>query len=200
MKKRGSPSGCSSERRRLFSSSASTVSRSASQIDLGRIETEASGEDAQACEHRLLLRVEQVEAPVERRAQRLLALGPVARAAAEELEPLPEAREQRLRRQQLDAGRGELDRERQPVEPHAELRDRRRVLVRHGEARRDGPRALEEERHRLVPRERLERRQRAPDPASASGGTGKACSAARRSGARLVDEHLARRARRRAGR
>ena len=136
------------------------MSRSASAIDSAAPRRKPPGEDAQACQHLLLIRVEQVEAPVERRAQRLLPLGPVACAAAEELEPLPEAREQRLRRQQLDPGRGELDRERQPVEPDAELRDRRRVLVRHGEARRDRARSLEEERHRLVPGERLERRQR----------------------------------------
>ena len=119
------------------------MSRSASADRLRGIETETAGEDAQAREHASA--VPRRAGRSSSRARRAASAG--ARAgrapAAEELEPLAEPREQRLRRQQLDARRGELDRERQPVEPHAELRDRRRVLVRHGEARRDGPRALE---------------------------------------------------------
>ena len=43
-----------------------TVSRSRVADRLGCVETETSGEDAQACEQLLLVRVEEVEAPVER--------------------------------------------------------------------------------------------------------------------------------------
>src|SRR5207249_11738862 len=93
----------------------------------GRIEAEAAGKDARARKEALLTRVQEIEAPIERGAHRLLPLGAVARPATKEVEPLAEAREQGLRRQQLDPCGGKLDRERQAVQPHAELCDRRGV-------------------------------------------------------------------------
>jgi hypothetical protein len=77
-----------------------------------RIEAESAGEDAQPREQAPVLFVQQIEAPVERCAQRLLALGTVARAAAQKFEPPAEPRKERLRRQELHPRRGELDRER----------------------------------------------------------------------------------------
>ena len=53
---------------------------------LGGLERAAADEDGEAREQRLLVGAEQLVAPVDRRAQRLLALGQVARAAGEELE------------------------------------------------------------------------------------------------------------------
>ncbi len=116
-------------------------------------------EDGEAREERLLVGAEQVVAPVDRRAERLLARGQVAWAAGEEVEALLEPGEQRLRREQLRAGGGELDREREAVEADADLGDRGRVRVRHGEVGLDGAGAFDEERDRLVLRERRDRGQ-----------------------------------------
>ena len=102
---------------------------------LGGVERAAAVEDGEAREERLLVGAEQVVAPVDRRAERLLARGQVAWAAGEEVEALLEPGEQRLRREQLRAGGGELDREREAVEADADLGDRGRVRVRDGEVR-----------------------------------------------------------------
>ena len=61
---------------------------------LGRLERAAAGEDREAPEQRLLGRRQQVVAPVDRAAQRLLALRQVARAAGQQLEPPFDARQQ----------------------------------------------------------------------------------------------------------
>ncbi len=74
-------------------------------------------------------RVEQVVAPVDRAAQGLLAARDVARAGAEEVEPAREAVEDRGGGEDLDAGGGELDRERQAVEARADLLDQPLVGV-----------------------------------------------------------------------
>ena len=80
-------------------------------------EREAADEDAELANSALRRRVEQVVAPADRRAQRLLALGRVARAGAEQVEPARQAVEDLGRGEDLDPGGGELDRQRQPVEP-----------------------------------------------------------------------------------
>ena len=94
---------------------------------LGGVELAAAGERAQRGERVLLVAVEQVEAPVERRAQRLLALGRVARAAVEDRERIAQARRQRRRRQHAEPGRRELDRQRQVADQLADGRHRRQV-------------------------------------------------------------------------
>ncbi len=126
---------------------------------LGGGERAAAGEDGEAREECLLVRAEQVVAPVDRRAERLLARGHVPWAAGEEVEALLEPGEQRLRREQLGARGRELDRERESVEADADLGDRGRVRVGDGEVGLDGPGAFDEERDRLVLRERRDRRQ-----------------------------------------
>ena len=68
------------------------------------------------------MRVEQVVAPLDRRAQRLLARVDAA-ARLEQVEPAREAVEQLLGREHADARRGELERERELFEPRAELGD-----------------------------------------------------------------------------
>src|SRR5207302_8068535 len=102
-------------------------------------------ERGQPREQALLAGVEQIVAPVDRRAQRLLALGRVADAAGQQREAAPEAAEDLGRPEHLHARRRELDRKRQPVEPDADLADRGFVLVRGIEVATDAGRPLEEE-------------------------------------------------------
>ena len=85
--------------------------------------------------------VEQVVAPGDRAAQRLLAGRQVARPGRQDVELLVEAGQDRLRRQDLDPGRGQLDGQRHAVEPGADGGDGRRVLVgdREPGLDRDGP-------------------------------------------------------------
>src|SRR5207237_3440746 len=99
---------------------------------LRRVEGAAAREDCEPGEEALLVRAEEVVAPVERRPERLLVLGGVAAAAGEEREPVPEPRQKRHGRQELRPRGGELDREREPVEAAAELGDDGRVLLAQG--------------------------------------------------------------------
>ena len=64
---------------------------------LGSLEREAAGEDGEAREELAARGVEEVVAPLDRRAQRALALGRVARAARQQRERRVEALEQRAR-------------------------------------------------------------------------------------------------------
>ena len=91
---------------------------------LGTFGREAAREDAQPPEERSLLLVEQVVAPGDRRVEGLLAGGEVGGAALQQREAALEPLEQRLRLEDAHARGGELDRERQPVEPRADGGDR----------------------------------------------------------------------------
>ena len=73
MRKRGSPSGRSSWRRRLFSRSASSSSSLASQTASAASSVQPPAKTASRANRRLLVVVEQLVAPVDRAAQRLLA-------------------------------------------------------------------------------------------------------------------------------
>jgi len=95
-------------------------------------------------------------APRDGLAERLLAPREITRAIRKDIERLPgpvpggrrrpaELLEDRDRRQQPDARRGQLDRQRQPVQPRADLRNCQSVLVRQGEVRADRPRPLDEQ-------------------------------------------------------
>ena len=99
--------------------------------------------------------------PVDRGPQRLLPGRQVARPGQEVEAPL-ESRGERRRREQLHARRGQLDRQRQPVEPRAHRGDRGGVVGREREARDDGTGALHEERDGGRSRELRERRQLRP--------------------------------------
>ena len=79
----------------------------------------AAGEHRQPGEQPLLLLVEQPVAPVDRRLQRALAPRRVARPAGKHRQAALEPIEDLGRREDLGSGGGELDRERQPVEPLA---------------------------------------------------------------------------------
>ena len=147
-RKRGSPSATSSTLSRLWSTSAISPSRM-SPPELGRraadrlggLEVAAAGEDRQPIEQPPAAVVEQVVAPGDRAAQRLLAGRQVARAGGQDVELLLEPGEDRLGRQELDPRGGELDRERHAVQAGADRGDRRGVLVGDREAGpdRDGP-------------------------------------------------------------
>ena len=138
-------------------------------LDVG--EARSRPRTPRAGEQRLRVGVEEREAPVERRAQRLLARRQVARAADEHVERLVEPLLERRHRQRAHARRGELDRERQPVE--AARRSARRAAVSSSSSN-AGSTA------------RARAAKSATASASGSGGTEYSCSPPRRSGTRDV--------------
>ena len=143
---------------------------------------------------------QEVVAPGDRAAQRLLALGQVARARGQHAELLLEAAEDRVGRQELGPGRRQLDRERHAVEPGADRGDGRGVVVRDLEVGPDGERPRDEQPDGLVlghevggdrplfAREvqLLEVGHREQATGAGRPGTGYSCSPEIRSGARLV--------------
>ena len=97
---------------------------------LDRLQGAAAGEHRQASEQGPRVVVEQVVAPRDRRRQRLLAFGSVARAAGEHRESSREAVGERVGAQQRHAARRQLERERQAVERRHDAGDGgRRSLV-----------------------------------------------------------------------
>ena len=150
----------SSARTRLWSARAISPSRTSQPISLGRpadglgrFQVAAADEHGEPREKAPLALVEQVVAPGDGAAQRLLALGQVARAGRQDAELVLESLEDRVGLKQLDAGRRELDRQRHPVEPGADPGDGRGVLVRDREVRPDGEGAGDEQPDRLVLRD-----------------------------------------------
>src|SRR4029079_15417676 len=78
----------------------------ADRLDRGKV---ASGpEDRQAIDQPASARLEELIAPGDRSAQRLLALRQVTRPGGQDVELMIETRQDRIRRQDLDARRGEL--------------------------------------------------------------------------------------------
>src|SRR3954454_12668899 len=90
--------------------------------ELRRLEGAAAAEHAQAGEQRLLVPVEQVVGPRDGGPERHVALLGVA-GSLERVEAVGEPVEQSLGREELRPCGGELERERQAVEPLAELHD-----------------------------------------------------------------------------
>ena len=152
---------------------------------LGRLQRAAAGEHGQARQQPARVLVEQLVAPVDRATECPLVRGEIARSAGQERQPLSQPLQHRLRRQDADARRSQLDRERQTVEAHTNLRDRGRVVGGQLEVGASGPRTVEKESHRLVC-ERLASSGSRSGSGSDSGGTGYSCSAVSRSAARLV--------------
>ena len=144
----------------------------------------------QPTEQGLLARLEQVVAPGDGVAQRLLAGRQVARATGQQRQALLQPREHRLRRQDSHAGRRQLDASGRPSSA-ADLGHGRGVLV--GE-REIGPDRASRARRTGPPRRTATRPPRAAGdrPGNASGGTANSCSPWRRSGARLVTRMLRR--------
>ncbi len=120
----------------------------------GRGEVAATGEDRQPVEQSLAAIVEQVVAPGDRSAQRLLTLGQVACPGRQDVQLVIEPDEDRVGAEQLDPGGGQLDRERHAVEPCADRGDGRRVLVGDAETRADRDGTLDEQADRGVLAER----------------------------------------------
>ena len=124
---------------------------------LDRLQAGAAGEHRTGGEEPPGLLGEQVMAPGDRRPQGLLPVRQVAAAAGEQAQRVLQPGQDRLRRQQLDPRRGQLEGQRQAVQPAGDLGDRRRVPLVDGEVRqhRGGP--LGEQAHRLAPGQRFGR-------------------------------------------
>ena len=141
-----------STRTRLWSTSAIRPSRTSPpsspagpQIGLRRVEVAAAGEDRQPIEQPAAARRRAGRSS--RRSPRAASAGARAGRATgrQDVELVLEPGEDRVGREELDPGRGELDGERHAVQPGAIAGDRRRVLVGDREARPDGDRPLDEQ-------------------------------------------------------
>ena len=123
--------GCRRRTSRLLATRRSSVSRPAPVIASAASTVAPPAKTAKRAKHGLLVVAEQLVAPVDRRAQRLLARGRVTRAGTQRAERRRRgARAISARRQQPAAGGRELDRQRQPVDAPADLRDRGGVVRR----------------------------------------------------------------------
>ena len=91
---------------------AATVSNAGLADLLGGVERAAARKDGQAGEGSLLVGAEELVAPCDRGAQRLLSFRSVARPSGEKRQPAVETAEQLPRRERLDACRRQLERER----------------------------------------------------------------------------------------
>ena len=121
------------------------------------LQGEAASEDRQPTEERLGARVEQVIAPGNGGGDGLLARRQIARPVGEQLQPIAHLGQQRLRGEDGAAGRGQLDRQRQPIQLSTERGHGRGVRLGQGKCRPHGPGALGEELDRLVLRHDGER-------------------------------------------
>ena len=128
--------------------------------------------------------VEQVVTPLDRRPQRLLADVGGRADLVQEGETVVQAGEDGGRRQHLDPGCGELDRQREPVEHPADVGDVGGVRLVDLESRAGGASPVAEQADRLRILDLLATTR--PDWGRPSGGTGQATSPATASGWRLV--------------
>ena len=124
----------------------------------GRVERRARREDGEATQESSFLLGEELVAPVKRCSERLLSCGQVVRTARQELQALLEPLEHRVHGQGPDSSRGELDRERQPVDAPADLAHQPFVFRRDAEAGLERARALCEQLDRRVFVERGDRK------------------------------------------
>ena len=106
---------------------------------LGGLQGEAAGEDGQAAQQRLLRLGEQVVAPVDGAAQGLLAGQRRPAAAGQQAEAVVQAGGDLLHREGPDPRGGQLDRQRDAVQPGADLPDQRRVPLGQRERRATPP-------------------------------------------------------------
>ncbi len=119
---------------------------------LGRVERAAAGEHGQTIEHALLVLEEQVVAPLDHGAERLLARQRGADAAGQQPEPVVEPRGELSDGDGPGAGGGQLDREREAVEPGADLGDDRRHVGAPSRAPTDRGGSVDEQGGRVVGR------------------------------------------------
>ena len=143
---------------------------------LGRLQGAAAGEDRQPAEEdaaRSGVSRSWLQAIASRK--RPLAGGQVARAAGQQRQPAVEPGQQRRRRQEGDAGRRQLDGERQPVEAAADRgHGRRRCSAVRAKSGLHRPRSLDEEPRPPRTRPRSARAGGSVGRGSASGGTANA--------------------------
>jgi hypothetical protein len=114
----------------------------------GGLERTAAHEDGEPAEEALLLLAQQGIRPLESVAQRLLAGGQIACATCQHGEPMLQSFEQSLRRQQLAAGSGQFDRQRQAIQAHADICDGVRIGLCQLKGRLDGLRTQDKETYR----------------------------------------------------
>ncbi|MDP2711265.1 MAG: hypothetical protein Q8O56_08600 [Solirubrobacteraceae bacterium] len=116
---------------------------------LDRREPDAPGERAEPAEQRALRCAEQVVAPIDRGGHGLLAGERRPRPRAEHRQRVGQAPGDLVRRQDADAGRRQLDRQRHPFDAATDRRDGRGGRVVEREARRRRSRAFGEQPYRL---------------------------------------------------
>ncbi|MGH2351116.1 MAG: hypothetical protein ACRDJN_05820 [Chloroflexota bacterium] len=120
--------------------------------DVDGVKAEAAHEHGEAAQQRLLLGSEQIVAPSDRGAKGLMAGRRVAWAAGQQREATGsglEPGQQRRRREQAHARRGQLDGQRQTVQPAADAGYSGRALGRERERGVNGTRPLDEQLHCL---------------------------------------------------
>ena len=116
----------------------------------GRAERGPAREDGHPREVRLFFGCQELIAPGNGVAERLLAVREIARAAGEDAEAVGEPGEQGGDGEDLHSGRGQFDRERQSVQTLANLGDRGGVRFRQGEPRANPLGGLDEQPHRVA--------------------------------------------------
>jgi hypothetical protein len=109
--------GLGHAQQRLVDEAADRVEGTGAEHDLRRLERETVLEQRQPPQGALLAGVQQVPGPLDDREQGLVPVGSTAVAAAQQREPVLEPPVDLLDRHGAHPGRGELDRQRQAVEP-----------------------------------------------------------------------------------
>ncbi len=109
--------GLADVQQRLVDEAADRVDGTGAEHSLGRLERETVMEQRQPPQRALLTGVQQVPGPLDDREQGLMPVGSTAVAAAQQREPVLEPPVDLLDRHGAHPGRGELDRQRQAVEP-----------------------------------------------------------------------------------
>ena len=115
---------------------------------LHRFQRETAGEDRETPEQLLFACLQQVIAPGNRVAQRLLALWQVPCPPAGQRQAVLQSCQQGGRGEQRENCRGQLERQRQPVQALADLDDGGRILSREGEIGPGLTRTLDEQSYR----------------------------------------------------
>ncbi len=124
---------------------------------LRRFERAAANKHGQPPEQPGLALAQQAVAPFDGSAQSPLTGRAVQRAAHQQREAVPQPLQHRVRRERLNAGGGKLYRQRQSIQPGANLGYRLSVVGRQLEVRVGRLRSLDEQRYRGVFRKRIYR-------------------------------------------
>jgi hypothetical protein len=114
---------------------------------LGGVDGKSAGENGEPAQQCPLVLVEQVVAPVDQRAQGLLARKRAAVAPCQQLEAVTQVERDLLDRHRPYAGGSELDGQREAVEAAADFGNPRDVLRGDGKPRTRGRRAVGEQAH-----------------------------------------------------